>query len=156
RIATQLTITRSAVCSRIWIWATIGMPNRWKNVMAGSTPDSLTIRTIGFSDWQRGIAPLWRMVGSCGLIQPTTNCHGQMQDVGTEYFHCSLLFLIAAERGGRSIGWTSVYNISDEAVRVRGIYVLPEFRSQGVGRAIVGYAMDLWPASWKRCFMYAW
>jgi GNAT superfamily N-acetyltransferase len=64
-------------------------------------------------------------------------------------------FPIACELEGQRVGWTSVYNISSEAVRVRGIYVLPEYRSSGVGFQMVRYAMSLWPKPWRTCFMHA-
>jgi len=38
---------------------------------------------------------------------------------------------------------------------LRGIYVLPEWRSNGVGRAIVAHAISLWPAGFGRVFLYA-
>jgi len=117
---------------------------------------NVELTTIGFSEWRRQIAPLWGMESSSQLIQHTANGHGQMQYVGREQFRRVILFPIAAELEGRRIAWTSTYNISDEAVRVRGIYVLPEFRDRGIGHLMTNHALALWPAPWKRCFMYAW
>jgi GNAT superfamily N-acetyltransferase len=117
--------------------------------------EKLKLRTIEFSQWRREIAPLWLMDGSYRFIHQTINGHGQMQYIGKETVGNILLFPIAAELEGERVGWTSVYNISAEAVRVRGIYVLPEFRSSGIGYAMVQCAMSLWPPPWKRCFMYA-
>jgi GNAT superfamily N-acetyltransferase len=123
--------------------------------MDASTRSKLELRIIPFSEWRREISPLWLMEGSYTQVTHTLNGYGQMQYVGREYFQRVLLFPIAAELEGERIGWTSIFNTSDEAVRVRGIYVLPEFRSNGVGWTMVHYAMSLWPDSWKRCFMYA-
>lgn len=120
-----------------------------------SAPSKLQIKVIPFSEWRREISPLWLMEGSYHLIPPVIDGYGQMQYVGREVFRHVLLFPICAEYMGERVGWTSVYNISDQAVRVRGIYVLPEFRSNGIGRAMVQFAMALWPAPWKKCFMYA-
>src|SRR4051812_41680886 len=78
-----------------------------------------------------------------------------MQYVGQEFFSKILLFPIVAEYEDERIGWTSIYNISDTALRVRGIYVLPEFRSNGVGRSMVNFAIGLWPATWRTCYMYS-
>jgi GNAT superfamily N-acetyltransferase len=120
-----------------------------------SGPSGLRIKIMAFAEWRREISPLWLMEGSYRFIPRTIDGYGQMQYVGTELLQRILLFPICAEYEGERIGWTSIYNISDQAVRVRGIYVLPEFRSNGVGRSMVNFAMDLWPAPWKRCFMYA-
>lgn len=120
-----------------------------------SASSKLQIKIIPFSEWRREISPLWLMEGSYRLIPQVIDGYGQMQYVGRELFRRVILFPICAEYEGERIGWTSIYNISDEALRVRGIYVLPEFRSNGVGRAMVEFAMGLWPAPWKRCFMYA-
>ncbi len=117
--------------------------------------DKLIFKIIPFDEWRRMIATLWLMDGSYGFIPPIINGYGQMQYCGKEVFRRIVLFPIAAEYEGEQVGWTSIYNISDEAVRVRGIYVLPEFRSSGVGFRMSNYAMSLWPAPWKYCFMYA-
>jgi GNAT superfamily N-acetyltransferase len=117
--------------------------------------DGLELKIIPFADWRREISPLWMMDGSYRMIPPVINGHGQMQYTGREIFKRVLLFPIAAEFGGERIGWTSIYNISDEGLRVRGIYVLPEFRSNGIGRTMVNHAMSLWPPCFKHCFMYA-
>jgi GNAT superfamily N-acetyltransferase len=123
--------------------------------MDASAPSKLQITIIPFSEWRREIAPLWLMEGSYRFIPPVIDGYGQNQYVGRESFRRILLFPICAEYEGERVGWTSIYNISDEAVRVRGIYVLPEFRSNGIGRAMVSFAMGLWPAPWRTCFMYA-
>lgn len=117
--------------------------------------DRLALKIIPFAEWRREISPLWMMDGSYRMIPPIINGYGQMQYTGRDIFTRVLLYPIAAEFGGERVGWTSIYNISDEALRVRGIYVLPEFRSNGIGRAMVDHAMSLWPSSFRRCFMYA-
>ena len=115
----------------------------------------LVFSIIPFPEWRREIAPLWLMDGRHRTIPPIINGHGQMQYVGRELFKGIVLFPIAAEYEGERIAWTSVYNISSTALRVRGIYVLPEYRSNGIGRAMVEYALGLWPAPWRMCYMYA-
>jgi len=115
----------------------------------------LRFSVIPFSLWQREIAPLWFKEGSHHSILPILNGHGQMQYVGRELFNRILLFPVCAEYEGERIGWTSVYNISDTALRIRGIYVLPEFRSNGVGKSMVNFALNLWPDCWTDCFMYS-
>jgi GNAT superfamily N-acetyltransferase len=117
--------------------------------------DRLEMKIVPFAEWRREISPLWMMDGSYRMIPPIINGYGQMQYTGRDIFERVLLYPIAAEFGGERVGWTSIYNISDEALRVRGIYVLPEFRSNGIGWNMVNHAISLWPPSLKRCFMYA-
>jgi GNAT superfamily N-acetyltransferase len=123
--------------------------------MGTSMPDELVIRTLPFAEWRRDISPLWAMEGSYRFIQRTIGGSGQMQYVGRERLRRVLLFPIVAELDHQAVGWTSVFNISDEAVRVRGIYVLPGFRSSGIGRKMVNYALGRWPLPWRTAFMYA-
>lgn len=117
--------------------------------------DRLGLGVIPFAEWRREIAPLWLAQGAVAWIPPVLNGHGQLRYAGTELLRRVLLFPVAAELDGRRIGWTSVYNLSDEAVRVRGIYVLPEFRAMGVGRRLVAFATGLWPSPWRSCLIYA-
>jgi len=120
-----------------------------------STPLDLTFEIIPFADWRAGIAPLWNMEGAESRIAMAINGHGQLRYAGRELARRVLFFPIAAAWRGQRVGWTSVYNVSDEALRVRGIYVLPEMRSQGVGRRMVEFAESLWPASFGRTLLYA-
>src|SRR5262245_8640873 len=123
--------------------------------MNAAIESNLRLKIIPFSEWRLQIAPLWLMTGSYHFIHQVPDSYGQMQYVGRELFTRVILFPIAAELEGERVGWTSVYNISDDAVSVRGIYVLPECRSSGIGVTMVNYAMSLWPSPWHRCFMYA-
>ena len=108
-----------------------------------------------FETWRREIAPLWHMEGAPHLVVPTLNGNGQMQYCGTELAERVRFVPLAAELDGTRVAWTSIYNISDQALRLRGIYVLPHWRSNGIGRALVDHAVELWPPSWDRVFMYA-
>ncbi len=120
-----------------------------------SQPLDLTFEIIPFADWRAGISPLWNMEGSVGRITAAINGHGQLRYVGREQMRRVLFFPIAAAYRGQRVGWTSVFNISDEALRIRGIYVLPDMRSQSIGRQMVAFAESLWPASFNRTLMYA-
>lgn len=120
-----------------------------------STLLDLTFEVIPFVEWRTEIAPLWNMEGSVSGIAMALNGHGQLRYVGRELFERVLFFPIAARFEGRRVGWTSIYNISDDALRVRGIYVLPELRSFGIGRRIVAFAEGLWPPAFGRTLMYA-
>jgi GNAT superfamily N-acetyltransferase len=123
--------------------------------MVMSLHEKLHFEILPFSIWRQEIAPLWLMEGSYKWIPPMLNGHGQMQYFGKELSQRVILFPLAASFEGERVAWTSVYNISDEAIRIRGIYVLPEVRSNGIGRALVEHAMSLWPEPWTRCCMYA-
>jgi GNAT superfamily N-acetyltransferase len=115
----------------------------------------LTMKFLPFAEWRREIAPLWLMDGAERFIPHVLDGYGQLQYMGRERSRSMLYFPITCEYDGERVGWTSIYNMSDEAVRVRGIYVLPEFRSNGIGYHMVKYAASLWPAPWKYCYMYA-
>jgi GNAT superfamily N-acetyltransferase len=117
--------------------------------------DKLKMKVIPFARWRREIAPLWSMEGGEKYISPTIDGFDQMQYVGKERFRSVLCFPIEAELDGERVGWTSIFNISDEALRVRGIYVLPDRRSRGVGYAMVMHAIGLWPLPWRWVYMYA-
>jgi GNAT superfamily N-acetyltransferase len=115
----------------------------------------LTFEVIPFADWRAGIAPLWNMEGMESRIAMAINGHGHLRYAGRELMQRVLFFPIAAAWRGQRIGWTSIFNVSDEVLRVRGIYVLPEMRSLGVGRRMVEFAENLWPACFGRTLMYA-
>lgn len=110
---------------------------------------------LDFDRWSREIAPLWHMEGAVHLITPLVNGYGQLQFAGPELPARVRHVPLAAELDGVRIAWTSIYNISDQGLRLRGIYVEPQWRSNGVGRALVTYAVGLWPAHFDRVFLYA-
>lgn len=115
----------------------------------------LEFKILPFQEWRKKIAPLWNKESRVDSIYAFLNANGQMQYVGSELFSKVLLFPIAACMNGKQVGWTSCYNISDSCVRIRGLYVLPGYRDQGIGFALVQHAMKLWPSPWNRFFMVA-
>jgi GNAT superfamily N-acetyltransferase len=121
--------------------------------MSDSSKPKMTI--IPFVEWRREIATLWLMDGVYNYISATIDGAGQMQYTGRERARSVLCFPIACELDGQRVAWTSVLNISHSAIRIRGIYVLPEYRSNGIGFHMVRYAMSLWPKPWSACYMYA-
>jgi GNAT superfamily N-acetyltransferase len=121
----------------------------------GAARERLRFVELPFDVWRREIAPLWHMEGSAQLITPLVNGFGQLQYAGPELPARVRYVPLAAELDGVRIAWTSIYNISDQALRLRGIYVEPHWRSNGVGRALVMHAIGLWPAQWDRVFLYA-
>ena len=121
----------------------------------GAARERLRFHEIDFELWRREITPLWHMEGAVHLVAPLVNGYGQLQYCGRE-IHARVRHVpLAAELDGTRIAWTSIYNISDEALRLRGIYVLPEWRSNGVGRSLVAHAISLWPRCFGRVFLYA-
>jgi GNAT superfamily N-acetyltransferase len=116
---------------------------------------SETFELVPFTEWRREIAVLWELDGGVPHIGPIINGHGMLQYAGRELFDQVLCFPWAASIGGERVAWTSTFNVSASAVRVRGIYVLPEHRGQGVGYRLVMHALAQWPAPWTEAFMYA-
>jgi len=51
--------------------------------------------------------------------------------------------------------YTSVYNISDTHLRLRGIYTEPEFRGQHLVTPMLEWACNLFPEPWHTVIIYA-
>ena len=73
---------------------------------------------LRYAQWRQEIAPLWHMEGSTRFISPLVNGYGQLQYAGAELVTRVRLMPLAAELDGERIAWTSVYNISDQALRL--------------------------------------
>ena len=110
---------------------------------------------LPFAQWRAEIAPLWHMEGAVAHVTPTVNGFGQLQFCGAELATRIRFLPLAAELDGTRIGWTGIYNVSDQGLRLRGILVRPEWRSNGIGRALVDHAESRWSARWDRLFLYA-
>jgi len=55
---------------------------------------------------------------------------------------------ILAERGGQPLGY-ALYRLEDQLIFLRHLYVAPEARRQGLGRAFYHHLRDeRWPAGW--------
>ena len=53
---------------------------------------------------------------------------------------------LVAERDGHPLGY-ALYRLEDDRIFLRHLYVAPEARRQGLGRALYGHLRDrLWPA----------
>jgi ribosomal protein S18 acetylase RimI-like enzyme len=115
----------------------------------------LRFQELDLETWSREIAPLWHMEGAAAAIPPTVNGHGQLQYCGAELARRVRFLPLAAELDGARVAWTSIYNISDQGLRLRGIYVQAQWRSNGIGRALVDEAIGRWPTQWDRVFLYA-
>jgi len=122
---------------------------------AGTARDRLRFTILPFTLWREEISPLWHMEGSARFVGPLIGGYGQLQYCGEEIAERVRCVPLAAELDGTRVAWTSIFTLSDQALRVRGIYVLPAWRSNGIGRALVDHAVSLWPSSWDRVFLYA-
>lgn len=109
---------------------------------------------ITFENWRKSVRPMWKWIEDYHWIPIINNPYGMVQYQGLEVFERTLLFPIAASFDGRQVGWSLVYNISDTAIRVRGVYVLPEARGLGVGTGLYDFALSLWPEPWNRYVGY--
>ncbi len=55
---------------------------------------------------------------------------------------------VLAERDGQSLGY-ALYRLEEAAIFLRHLYVAPEARRQGLGRAFYRHLREhLWPAAW--------
>lgn len=133
----------------------IGAPAVTTARRAMPTRERLCFTVLPFTTWRREIAPLWHMEGAARFLGPLIGGYGQMQYCGEELATRVRCVPLAAELDGERVAWTSIYNLSDQALRLRGIYVLPVWRANGIGRALVDHAVSLWPARWDRVFLYA-
>lgn len=117
--------------------------------------DSIRIVYMEFHQWRTEISPLWVKENNIESITTFLNGFGQIQYAGRELFSKILIYPLAIEINGARVGWTSCYNISDTAIRIRGIYILDAYRNKGLGRRLVEHAMSIWPKPWNSCFMYS-
>jgi GNAT superfamily N-acetyltransferase len=114
--------------------------------------DRLEYRLIAFDAWLKNMRPLWNHVDDFESVPLFDNRHGIVQYSAIEAFEKIVVFPVEMLLNGQPIGWTSIYNISDVDVRIRGLYVLPEFRGRGLGFRLCDAAISLWPLPWSRCF----
>lgn len=114
----------------------------------------VTYSKITFENWRESVRPLWMWIEDYHWIPIINNPYGMVQYAGKEVFDRTILFPIAASIDGEQVGWSLVYNISDTAIRVRGVYVSPKARGFGVGTGLYDYALSLWPAPWHRYVGY--
>lgn len=112
------------------------------------------LELIPWSDFQKGIAPLW------GQTDPTTipifnNPYGIIQYPESEWSDKILYFPARYIMDNTVVGYISIYNLSDCHIRPRGIYILPEFRGKGLGHRMQKAAWDLFPLSFYRAFIWS-
>jgi hypothetical protein len=110
---------------------------------------------IPFNEWRRHIQPLWPWNTDWHWIPVIHNPHGMIQYAGEEAFERIIMFPVMCSVGGVPAAFTSVYNISDTHLRIRGIYVKPEFRGQHLVTPMLEWACNLFPDPWHTAIIYA-
>jgi len=111
----------------------------------------LSFKIISFEDFRIAMQQLWPWQEKHIWIPFISNPTGIIQYYGKELFEKIITFPVAAILDGKEIGWTSTYNISDTHIRVRGLYVKPEYRGMHVGPKMLDYSLSLWPKPWNTC-----
>ena len=109
---------------------------------------------ISFDEWRQRIQPLWEWNSDWHWIPIINNPYGMVQYHGHSVFVRTIIFPIMCTVDGEPAAYTNIYNISDTHVRLRGIWVEPEFRGQRLVAPMLDYAVSLWPEPWHTCIGY--
>ena len=111
------------------------------------------IQIIPWKTFQEGIAPLWN-VDDPKTIPILNNPYRIIRYPVMEWRNKIVFFpcRFIDPKTKEVLGYTSIYNLSDEVLRIRGIYVLPEHRGKGVGHQIWQAAAELFPSGFHRVF----
>jgi GNAT superfamily N-acetyltransferase len=108
------------------------------------------IEVIPFGSFQQGIAPLWYADDRPQDIPIYNNPYRIIQYPVMEQ-HCRVLYFpIRYIENGETKCYSSIYNISDSVIRIRGIFVLPEHRGHGVGHRMIDEMVNLFPSTFHR------
>ena len=111
--------------------------------------DSSTLEVIPWGDFQKGIAPLWNSSDPDTI--PILNNPYRIIKYPLRDWQKKIIFMpCRIIRDGEVLAYTSIYNISDLVTRIRGIYVLPQYRGEGVGHQIWQMASELFPKGFFR------
>jgi GNAT superfamily N-acetyltransferase len=111
------------------------------------------IQVIPWKSFQEGIAPLWKVEDPITI--PILNNPFQIIQYPLAAWRDKIIFFPCRFIDPKTkdvLAYTSIYNLSDEVLRIRGIYVLPEHRGKGVGHKIWQAAADLFPSGFHRVF----
>jgi GNAT superfamily N-acetyltransferase len=109
----------------------------------------MKLEVITWAEFQIGIAPLWRadVPADIPILNNPFNIIQYPLDGWKDrivFFPCRLM------HGDVPVAYTSIYNISDDVTRIRGIYVEPEYRGKGIGHTIWQKAARLFPEGFYR------
>lgn len=108
------------------------------------------LRVISWADFQKGIAELWKSDDPDTI--PIINNPFRIIQYGVEEMRDRICFFPCAivDQDENIACYTSIYNISDTTLRVRGIWVHPSYRGRGVGHKAWQMATTLFPPSFNR------
>jgi len=111
------------------------------------------LEIIKWHEFQKGIAPLW---GSSEpeFIPIFNNPYGIIQYDQKQWHTAIVYFPCRYSVDDVVVGYTSIYNVSDIHIRLRGIYILNEYQGCGLGHRMQQAAQDLFPKSFYRSFIF--
>ena len=108
---------------------------------------------VTWDAFQEGIAPLWKVIPN---TIPIFNNPYSIIQYDESVWHTDIVYFPAKYVvDGKTVGYISIYNLSDMHIRPRGIYILPEYRGQGLGHEMQTAAWDLFPKSFYRAFIWS-
>ena len=108
------------------------------------------LEVIKWSEFQKGIAPLWKTKPS--TIPIFNNPYNIIQYPQHMWHTNIVLFPVCYKVDNKPVAYSCVYNISDDLIRTRGIFVLEEHRGKGYGHKIQKAQWDLFPKTVYRAF----
>lgn len=111
---------------------------------------SENLEIITWSDFQKGIAPLWKTTPD--LIPIFNNPYHIIQYPKHMWHTSIILFPVCYKVDDVPVAYSCVYNLSDTVIRTRGIFVLEEHRGKGYGHKIQKAQWDLFPKTFHRAF----
>lgn len=111
------------------------------------------LKLIEWPEFQEGIAPLWKV--QADTIPIFNNPYGIIQYNNCKYHTDIIYFPAKYVVDGNTVGYISIYNLSNKHIRPRGIYILPEYRGKGLGHEMQKAAWDLFPKTFYRSFIWS-
>jgi hypothetical protein len=113
--------------------------------------DNEYLEIITWSNFQKGIAPLWKAEDP-STIPIVNNPYHIIQYPQHLWPSEIILFPVAWMVDEKPVAYSCVYNLSDKVIRTRGIFVLEEHRGKGYGHKIQKAQWDLFPDTFYRAF----
>jgi len=108
------------------------------------------LEIIPWSNFQKGIAPLWKTKPKS---IPIFNNPFHIIEYPQHMWHTSIvLFPVRYMVDDEPVAYSCVYNLSDMLIRTRGIFVLEQHRGKGYGHKIQQAQWDLFPKTFHRAF----
>jgi GNAT superfamily N-acetyltransferase len=112
------------------------------------------IEVIPWCEFQKGIAPLWHSTDPA-TIPIFNNPYGIIQYDKKLWSSKIIYFPAKYVVNDTTVGYISIYNLSDIHIRPRGIYILPEYRGKGFGHRMQEAAWNLFPETFYRAFIWS-